>query len=145
MDGAIPLTRTGPSTFTGSRASSPRHDSIPHVLSFENVDEAAKDIRPRWKRDLFLLLEAPTSSHSAFMLHWATTLLIIISATVTVLETIPSSHYISGSIWFGLETSLVVLFTVEFIARAVAHSNTWTSFAKWAICKCLLAMVATSV
>ena len=94
----------------------------------------AKDIHPRWKRELYLLLEHPTSSPSAFIIHFATTSLIVVSAAVTVLETIPSSHSISSSVWFGLETTLVVLFTVEYIVRAVAHSNTWSSFAKWAIC-----------
>lgn len=77
------------------------------------------------------MLEHPTTSASAFLIHIATTSLIVLSATVTVLETIPSSHYISGSVWFGLETSLVALFTVEYIARAVAHSGTWIGLGKW--------------
>lgn len=101
----------------------------------ESAEAAARDIHPRWKRDLYLLLEHPTSSPSAFLVHVATTALIIISAAVTVLETIPSSHAVSGSVWFGLETSLVALFTVEYIARVIAHSNTWTSFARWFLCE----------
>ncbi|PSR70955.1 hypothetical protein PHLCEN_2v13177 [Hermanssonia centrifuga] len=134
MSDSIPLTRSGtPHRLPHSRASSPRHDPLPHVISFENADAIAKDIHPRWKRDLYLLVEQPTSSASAFLIHILTTSLIVISATVTVLETIPSSHAVSGSIWFGLETSLVALFTVEYIARVVAHSNTWASFAKWSI------------
>lgn len=135
MADSIPLTHTGPSRLSGSRVSSPRVESaLPHVISFENVAEEAKGIRPRWKRDLYLLLEHPASSPSAFIIHVATTALIVVSATVTVLETIPSSHYISGSVWFGLETSLVALFTVEYIGRVVAHSNTWSGFARWALC-----------
>lgn len=137
MNESIPLSRPGPSNsrFTGSRASSPRFDAIHQVVSHENAEAAARDIHPRWKRDLYLMLEHPTSSPSAFLVHVATTSLIVISAAVTVLETIPSSHYIAGSVWFGLETSLVALFTVEYIARAVAHSNTWSSFAKWFLCE----------
>jgi potassium voltage-gated channel Shal-related subfamily D member 2 len=140
MPDSIPLAHTGSPAhrLSGSRpvsrASSPRVDTVPHVVSLENVAEAARDIHPRWKRELYLLLEHPTSSPSAFVIHVATTSLIIISAAVTVLETIPSSHSVSGSLWFGLETTLVVLFTVEYIARVVAHSNTWSSFAKWVLC-----------
>ena len=131
----IPLSRTGPSRHSGSRSTSPRGDpTLPHILSFETIAQDAKDIHPRWKRELYLLLEHPTSSQAAFLVHVATTSLIVVSAAVTVLETIPSSHYISGSVWFGLETSLVALFTVEYIARAVAHSYTWSNFAKWFIC-----------
>ncbi|GJE88809.1 ion transporter [Phanerochaete sordida] len=136
MADSIPLAHRGPSPqrFTGSRASSPRSDqAVPHVISLEDVAEVAKDIHPRWKRELYLLLEHPTSSPSAFIIHFAATALIVVSAAVTVLETIPSSHAISGSVWFGLETTLVVLFTVEYIARTVAHSNTWVSCFKWAI------------
>ncbi|KIP08581.1 hypothetical protein PHLGIDRAFT_104059 [Phlebiopsis gigantea 11061_1 CR5-6] len=130
----IPLSRTGPSRLSGSRSASPRGDpTLPHVLSFETIAQDAKHVHPQWKRELYLLLENPTSSHAAFLVHVVTTSLIVISAAVTILETIPSSHYISGSVWFGLETSLVALFTVEYIARAVAHSYTWSNFAKWFI------------
>ncbi|KAI0697913.1 voltage-gated potassium channel [Cytidiella melzeri] len=129
------ILRAGPSTsarFTGSRRTVDVSPRVQHMLSFDTADvAAAKDIYPRWKRDLYLLLEHPTTSQSAFIIHVATTFLIVLSAAVTVLETIPSSHYISGSFWFGVETSLVALFTVEYIARVIAHSNTWTSFAKW--------------
>lgn len=137
MNDSIPLSRTGPSNPrpNGSRVPSPHFDVIQHAGSIENAEAAARDIHPRWKRDLYLLLEHPTSSPSAFLIHVATTSLIIISAAVTVLETIPSSHSVSGSVWFGLETSLVALFTVEYIARAVAHSNTLSSFAKWFLCE----------
>ncbi|OBZ68882.1 Potassium voltage-gated channel subfamily B member 1 [Grifola frondosa] len=78
-----------------------------------------------------MLLEQPTSSQSAFLIHVVTTSLIIISAVVTVLETVPAFHSISGSIWFGLETALVALFTVEYIARCIAHTSSWRGFLKW--------------
>ena len=144
MTSSVPLSRVGtPSSHTriASARSSPHHDppespGLPHVISFENVEEVARDIRPRWKRDLYMLLERPTSSPGAFLIHIGTTSLIVISAMVTVLETIPSSHSISGSVWFGLETSLVALFTVEYIARAVAHSYSWSALARWGACEC---------
>ena len=145
MADSIPLAHTGPSAqrLSGSRhssrhssrAPSPRADAVPHVVSLEEIADAARDIHPRWKRELYLLVEHPTSSPSAFLIHFATTSLIVVSAAVTVLETIPSSHAISGSVWFGLETSLVALFTVEYVARTVAHSASWTSLAKWSICE----------
>lgn len=91
-------------------------------------------IYPPWKRDLLALLERPTSSSAAFVVHFTSTSLIVISALVTVLETVPSFHYISPATWFGLETSLVALFTIEYVARCVAWSYSWSSLAKWVGC-----------
>ncbi|EIW74567.1 voltage-gated potassium channel [Coniophora puteana RWD-64-598 SS2] len=84
-----------------------------------------------WKRTLFDLLEEPTSSPGAFLVHVLTTSLIVISALVTILETVPSFHGKSFRVWFGLETSLVVLFTIEYVARCFAWSATWMGLAKW--------------
>ncbi|KAH9948838.1 voltage-gated potassium channel [Amylocystis lapponica] len=109
---------------------SPAQEEFPHILSFDNVN-GAKEIREPWKRNLYILLEQPASSQSAFLVHVLTTSLIVISAVVTVLETIPSFHSISPSIWFGLETALVVLFTVEYIARWIAHTGSWLTFLRW--------------
>jgi len=65
-----------------------------------NDDKTLAEIHPRWRRNLFALLEQPKSSSSAFLLHTLTTFLIIFSALVTVLETIPTLHIISTR--FGL-------------------------------------------
>ena len=89
---------------------------------------------PEWKRDLFALLEQPTSSPGAFLIHVLMTFLIILSALVTILETVPVFHSISTSVWFGLETTVVALFTVEYVARCVAWSTSWTNLFKWMIC-----------
>ncbi|KAK2462679.1 hypothetical protein APHAL10511_005295 [Amanita phalloides] len=102
--------------------------SIPLSASYKG--ELA-NIRPAWKRDLNALLEHPTSSPSAFIVHLFTTFLILLSALVTVLETVPAFHSIPTRIWFGFETGLIALFTVEYIARCVAWSSTWLSFLKW--------------
>lgn len=84
------------------------------------------------KRTLFYLLEDPTSSSSAFLIHIFTTSLIIISALITILETLPPfNHNTPSHVWFGLETALVVCFTVEYACRAYAHSDTWKMFWKW--------------
>jgi hypothetical protein len=94
-------------------------------------DQPPDPITSPWKRALFDLLESPTSSSSAFLVHFASTSLIVFSAIVTILETVPSFHSISPRVWFGLETSLVLLFTVEYAARAVAWSSSWISLVKW--------------
>ncbi|TCD70872.1 hypothetical protein EIP91_001180 [Steccherinum ochraceum] len=115
------------------RSSSPAH-TIPRMLNLQpEATEDAQEIRPQWKRDLYMLLELPASSPAAFLIHVVTTAFIILSAIVTVLETMPIFHSIDGSVWFGMETSLVAMFTVEYIARCLAHSNTWRSAATWGL------------
>ena len=116
--------------------------SSPHVVSplphtYEEQDESSA-IRPAWKRDLYQLLEQPTSSTAAFIMHMFTTSLIIMSAFVTVLETVPAVNSISTRFWFGVETSVVALFTVEYIARLLAWSNTWSTLFYWVFCMFIL-------
>ncbi|KAI6030617.1 hypothetical protein F5J12DRAFT_801813 [Pisolithus orientalis] len=110
--------------------SSPRNidDVFPNSTSF---DEPPDPIKSPHKRAAFDLLERPTSSSSAFLVHFASTSLIVFSAIVTILETVPSFHTISPRVWFGLETSLVALFTVEYSARLFAWSSSWITLVKW--------------
>ncbi|KAF8628767.1 hypothetical protein AX15_003739 [Amanita polypyramis BW_CC] len=103
---------------------------VPRSASYE---DDLTGIRPAWKRNLNSLLEHPTSSPSAFVTHMFITFLILLSALVTVLETVPAFHSIPTRVWFGLETSLVALFTIEYIARCIAWSSTWLSLLKWTI------------
>jgi hypothetical protein len=107
-------------------------DGALQSMSLDNAPDTA--MYPAWKRDLYSLLEQPTSSQSAFLVYILTTGLIILSAIVTVTETVESLHYVSPRLWFGLETSLVALFTVEYTARCVAWSGSWKSLLKWIIC-----------
>ncbi|KAI0258703.1 hypothetical protein BC834DRAFT_695992 [Gloeopeniophorella convolvens] len=88
-------------------------------------------ITPAWRRDLYNLLERPNSSPAAVLIHVFVTALIAFSALVTILETVPAFHSIPGGMWFGLETSVVALFTVEYVARCVATSFSWSSFFNW--------------
>ncbi|KAL4249058.1 hypothetical protein ABKN59_007514 [Abortiporus biennis] len=125
MSSPIPLSRVG-TPRSARYARSPLRDNNGPGSAHE-----AKEIRPPWKRDLYLLMEHATSSQAAFLIHIFTTTFIIISAIITVLETVPAFHSISGRIWFGLETSLVAIFTVEYIARCIAHSNNWRSAFAW--------------
>ncbi|CAL1712694.1 unnamed protein product [Somion occarium] len=116
----------------GRHGTPPDEETLPHGLSLDSVGkENVDDIHPPWKRNLYLLLEHPASSQAAFLIHVFTTSVICVSAIITVLETVPAFHSIPGGIWFGLETSLVVLFTVEYTARCIAHSNTWRGLVIW--------------
>lgn len=90
---------------------------------------------PRWKRSLFRLFESPTSSSEAFVIYVASTALIVLSAFITILETLPVFHATPTHVWFGLETSLVVLFTIEYICRFLAHSESWAELLRWAGCE----------
>ncbi|KAL6308374.1 voltage-gated potassium channel [Sparassis latifolia] len=146
MSQSIPLTRIGT-----PRVSSPHLSTPPSGARYVRVNEGATESPDRevfpesfddmndldqqhqsaWKRSIYMLLEQPTSSQAAFLVLIVTTSLIVISAVVTVLETIPSFHSINPSVWFGLETALVALFTVEYVARCLAHSGSWKKFLKW--------------
>ena len=119
--------------------------SSPHVTSpFPHTEEPdeSSTIHPPWKRNLYQLLEQPTSSTAAFIMHMFTTSLIVVSAFVTVLETVPAVHSISTRVWFGVETSVVALFTVEYIARLLAWSNTWSTLFHWMFCTFILVFSA---
>ncbi|KAH7909569.1 hypothetical protein BJ138DRAFT_1154962 [Hygrophoropsis aurantiaca] len=135
MSQSIPLTRLrtpAASRFLteDNHPSSPRdvEDIFPNSNSFDEPPDATTS---PWKRHIFDLLERPTSSSSAFLLHFSSTSLIVFSAVVTILETVPSFHSISPRVWFGLETTLVLLFTIEYSARCFAWSSSWISLAKW--------------
>lgn len=111
---------------------------FPHATSSFDPDDHVIDlhtIHPAWKRNLHELLEHPNATTAAFLIHVLITSLILLSAIVTVLETIPAFHSTSPSVWFGIETSLVVLFTVEYVARALAWSSSWSLFMSWFLCK----------
>ncbi|KAJ7256551.1 hypothetical protein B0H12DRAFT_1112556 [Mycena haematopus] len=134
----IELTRVGHVSTRFLTEEPPRPHSaqdIREIFHFSpSRDEATlAAISPEWKRTLFALLEQPASSDSAFLVHIVVTTLVVLSAIVTVLETVPAFHSIRTSVWFGLETSLVALFTIEYIARCLAWSNTWRSFLGWIV------------
>jgi potassium voltage-gated channel Shal-related subfamily D member 2 len=138
MSESIPLSHirnTSPHFLTERRPPSPHDvDDVFNLSASHDTDNL--DIRPLWKRNLHALLEQPTSSPSAFLIHILMTSLIVSSAIVTVLETVPAFHSISVRVWFGLETTLVALFTVEYIARATAWSGTgWMGLLKWIFCE----------
>lgn len=95
-------------------------------------------IKPAWRLHLYNLLERPNSSAGAVLVHVVVTALIVFSALVTILETVPGTlRSLPGGIWFGLETSLVALFTVEYVARCAATSYSWSGLFGWVGCASL--------
>ena len=137
MSRPIPLSTLRPSVSTRFLTEDPSSSPQDVEQMFANsalFDEPPDPIKSPQKRAIFDLLERPTSSSSAFLLHFASTSLIIFSAIVTILETVPSFHTTSPRVWFGLETSLVVLFTVEYSVRLFAWSSTWITLVKWMFC-----------
>lgn len=136
----VPLARTRSPNSAKFLVEQPSRSSSPPDVNDiftgpQSFDDATLDaIEPAWRRDLFALMELANSSPQAFLMHILITSLIIVSALVTVLETVPAFHYISTRFWFGLETSLVALFTVEYVARCLAWSTTWRSLFKWSTC-----------
>lgn len=94
--------------------------------------QSSLNIKPAWRLHLYNLLERPNSSAAAVLVHVVVTALIVFSALVTVLETVPGTlRSLPGGIWFGLETSLVALFTVEYVARCAATSYSWSGLFGW--------------
>lgn len=142
MAQSVPLSHIRPSTstrfLTEEPPSSPSQDIEDVFPNSSTLDEPPSPIKSPQKRAMFDLLERPTSSSSAFLIHCTSTTLIVFSAIVTILETVPDFHTTSPRVWFGLETSLVLLFTVEYCARLFAWSSSWTTLVKWIFCAFLV-------
>ncbi|ORZ08878.1 hypothetical protein BCR42DRAFT_495170 [Absidia repens] len=82
------------------------------------------DIDNRLKRSMYLLLEEPSSSRAAFWTNVVVSFLIVSSAVMTTIETIPAFRSAeSNRVWFHLESTMVALFTLEYILRLFAHSD----------------------
>ncbi|CAO3597616.1 unnamed protein product [Absidia cylindrospora] len=82
------------------------------------------DINNRLKQSLYLLLEEPSSSRAAFWTNIIVSFLIVSSALMTTIETIPAFRSAeSNRVWFHLESTMVALFTLEYILRLFAHSD----------------------
>ncbi|KAJ2800130.1 hypothetical protein H4R20_004174 [Coemansia guatemalensis] len=99
------------------------------VEQMDNVEmqrgQEAKSIRTAWKRRLFLLFEDPASSPSAFVINVIVTFMIIFSAVLTTVETIPALRKGREQLWLGFEVAIVAIFTVEFVLRFLGHTDTW--------------------
>jgi voltage-gated potassium channel Kch len=58
---------------------------------------------------------------------------LICSAILTILSTLPTYHTNPQTVrlLFGLDTTVVVLFTLEYLARTLAHSDSWSQYYRW--------------
>jgi hypothetical protein len=74
-------------------------------------------IKPALRLQLYNLLERPKSSLAMLLVHVLVTALITFSNLVMILETVPVSRSLPGGIWFGIETSLIALFTVKYVTQ----------------------------
>lgn len=106
-----------------------QNDEDPHTRS----NSQANAIRNPFKRKLFLLLEDPSSSNAAFALNVWVSFAIVLSAVITTIETIPSFRSTDSIIWFDFETVMVAFFTIEFIFRVIAHSDSVKQLKKFVL------------
>ncbi|KAJ2862849.1 hypothetical protein GGH94_004004 [Coemansia aciculifera] len=113
------------------------------VEQMEHVDvqrgQEAKSIRSKWRRELFLLFEDPSSSPSAFIINVFVTFMIIFSAILTTIETIPQLRKGNSHMWFALELVIVAIFTLEFVLRFLGHTDTWRQ--AWSHAKSVVTIV----
>lgn len=109
-------------------------DDEPHT-PFDAVDRdavEAQNITHKFKRKLYLLMEDPASSSAAFWVNVLISGLIVFSAIMTTIETIPAFRSAeSNKVWFKLETIMVSIFSLEYILRMIAHSDSLTMFRKF--------------
>ncbi|CAG8495929.1 15723_t:CDS:2, partial [Acaulospora morrowiae] len=99
----------------------------------------ANSMRTDWKRELFLLLEDPSSSTPAFYVNVFVSFSIVLSAVLTTVETIPTFRSTSSSVWFNFETTIVIIFTIEYVLRLFAHSDSFKQL--WRFVKTPLAII----
>ena len=68
--------------------------------------------------------DAEGSQVSTYINYWIMSL-IVLSAIVAVIETIPSIHKSQKDLWFGLECFFVINFSIEFVLRLISCPSTW--------------------
>jgi len=69
------------------------------------------------KRSIYLLLEVPDSSWQAQILSAFIIVMIVVSITAFVLETVPGVYDESPTAWFTLEVFCTAVFTIEYTCR----------------------------
>ncbi|KAJ1974212.1 hypothetical protein H4R35_003719 [Dimargaris xerosporica] len=106
-----------------ARPHSPTAPTATHALGRPTRLAEALAIRSPWKRKLFLLFEDPSSSPWALALTTFISVMIVVSAVVSVVETVPHLLISHAALWFVLESVFVALFTAEFLLRLLAHSD----------------------
>ncbi|OBZ85266.1 Potassium voltage-gated channel subfamily D member 1 [Choanephora cucurbitarum] len=118
------------------------HPPQPRSSTHIEVDDPppkTPEINNDMKRKLYFLLEEPASSAGAFWINMFVTFLIIFSAVTTTIETIPSFRSAkSNRVWFHLESTMVALFTLEYLLRMFAHSDSLRMLKKFFLFTCIV-------
>ncbi|CAJ0906960.1 1076_t:CDS:2 [Entrophospora sp. SA101] len=83
----------------------------------------ANSMRTDWKRELFLLLEDPSSSNAAFMVHVFVSFSIVLSAVLTTIETIPTYRSTASST-YDFRFTILRLFRLLRVFKAFKYSST---------------------
>ncbi|KAG2234195.1 hypothetical protein INT48_005995 [Thamnidium elegans] len=95
---------------------------------------SAQDINDSLKRKLYLLMENPSSSNAAFWVNVVVSVLIVFSAIMITVETIPAFRSAeSNKVWFNMEIVMVAIFSLEYILRMFAHSDSFSMLGKFFI------------
>ncbi|GAN00624.1 voltage-gated potassium channel [Mucor ambiguus] len=113
----------------------PQPQPQPRSSTHMDIEDSAPpmpEIKNDIKRKLYLLLEEPASSRSAFWTNVIVSFFILFSAITTTIETIPSFRSAkSNRVWFHLESAMVALFTLEYLLRMFAHSDSFRMLKKF--------------
>lgn len=125
-----PRQRIGSRNRTRTNTGSSNDVFDPFEESERHVNPKAELIQNEFKKKLYLLLEDPSSSRAALYTTLFISFNIILSTIVATVETMPSLYSDEKGIWMAreaLEIFIVICFTLEFIFRVIAHSDTWGS------------------
>ncbi|KAI8050273.1 hypothetical protein BDF22DRAFT_696383 [Syncephalis plumigaleata] len=94
------------------------------ILDLTERNRTAASIHNIWKRQFYLLMEDPSSSGAAFFVSVFVVCMIVVSAVIATIETIPKFRSGETPIWFAIETAVVALLAIEAALRIYAHSDT---------------------
>lgn len=72
---------------------------------------------------IFVMLEEPNSSIQALIISLIINILILISTTTFVLETMPSMYDVDPSVWSISELTCVIAFSADFVIRIICCPN----------------------
>ncbi|KAG2219799.1 hypothetical protein INT45_001131, partial [Circinella minor] len=99
-------------------------EAVADAANEANMGPDPADFKSDLKCRLYFLMEQPSSSSAAFWTNVIVSMLIVLSAVMTTIETIPTFRSTeSNSVWFKLETTMVALFTIEYLVRVFAHTD----------------------
>ncbi|CDH48680.1 hypothetical protein RO3G_09031 [Lichtheimia corymbifera JMRC:FSU:9682] len=109
---------------TSGIGSDEHEDAVEEDAHEANTGLDVAEFKSDLKCKLYLLMEQPSSSNAAFWTNVIVSMLIVLSAVMTTIETIPTFRSAeSNKVWFHLETAMVALFTLEYLLRVFAHSD----------------------